>query len=302
MSSSIICRCAGLQNRAFHSAGVVDGLEISRHGNREISISPGFAVDREGRELVIQEAVVHDLRRHESHQQFLVLLGYKEVLERQAHRDDGVDAPAGAKQGSNRVAEIAEISLTPNLEGAGTVVQLGTVHLDANGDISNITHHNREIAAVVIPHSSIHAKHLVNGAVTVEKLSQEVIDAFRAAEIAILDESITFEKLSHDLRAKFGSGGHGWVRLPFRPQNLRRRRVLGAIIADRDQTDFNLDVEFAHCDLRGARGTMGIPVPGGGPPHPRVPHRRQYEKGSERASVAYWLERPGAKRGSHGHF
>lgn len=40
-------------NRALHSWGIIEGLEISRTGDKEISVAPGVAIDKLGREIVL---------------------------------------------------------------------------------------------------------------------------------------------------------------------------------------------------------------------------------------------------------
>jgi hypothetical protein len=42
-------------NRSLHTPGVVEGLEVSKVGDRQISISPGMAIDRDGQEMIFLE-------------------------------------------------------------------------------------------------------------------------------------------------------------------------------------------------------------------------------------------------------
>ena len=42
-------------NRMLHGWGVVTGLEVQKKGEREITINPGTAIDKEGRELMLAE-------------------------------------------------------------------------------------------------------------------------------------------------------------------------------------------------------------------------------------------------------
>jgi hypothetical protein len=70
-----------------------------------------------------------------------------------------------------------------------------------------------------------------------------------ARELA--DGAVTRSKLHASLRA-------GWVRLPFKPSPFPRsaKETSGAV-------DFVIGVTKTYCDARGAKGTMGIPVPPG---------------------------------------
>src|SRR5580658_6514977 len=47
-------------NKQFHSWGVVEGLEVKEHGEHEILIQPGHAVDKAGREIVLTQTVSRD--------------------------------------------------------------------------------------------------------------------------------------------------------------------------------------------------------------------------------------------------
>ena len=48
-------------NRIFHDWGVAEGLEVQKTEERSITINPGTAVDREGREIVLLNSVIRDL-------------------------------------------------------------------------------------------------------------------------------------------------------------------------------------------------------------------------------------------------
>ena len=43
-------------NRLLHAFGVADGLLVTRAGPTSVLVSPGTAVDRDGREIVLQDA------------------------------------------------------------------------------------------------------------------------------------------------------------------------------------------------------------------------------------------------------
>jgi hypothetical protein len=43
-------------NAALHDYGVADGLAVTRTGDREITVQPGLAIDRDGRELVLLDS------------------------------------------------------------------------------------------------------------------------------------------------------------------------------------------------------------------------------------------------------
>src|SRR5262249_157293 len=40
-------------NKAFHSFGITDGLQVVRSGSRQVTVKAGGAIDRDGREAVL---------------------------------------------------------------------------------------------------------------------------------------------------------------------------------------------------------------------------------------------------------
>ena len=81
-------------NRSLHIWGIAEGLEVARSGNREVTVAPGFAIDREGRELVVVTPIARDIGSSEHHHKELhVLLSHKERFEEaEAILRDGVRA------------------------------------------------------------------------------------------------------------------------------------------------------------------------------------------------------------------
>src|SRR5436190_16786281 len=53
-------------NRSLHGWGIVHGLEVddATHGTKAVTISPGYALDRHGQEIVIPTSVTVDLSGH----------------------------------------------------------------------------------------------------------------------------------------------------------------------------------------------------------------------------------------------
>ena len=48
-------------NTVLHSWGVADGLGVSKTGDKEVTISPGIALDNNGREIILLDPVKVDL-------------------------------------------------------------------------------------------------------------------------------------------------------------------------------------------------------------------------------------------------
>lgn len=238
-------------NRSLHLWGVVDGLRVVRSGNREVTVEPGFALDVEGRELVILKPVVRDISYSEHHKQVHVLVNYKDRM------DDADRRSSGGIEGYYRVTEDSEVGVTHESDKQGGGVLLATVHFDDSGNIRHVDNAVRRSAGSLIAPQSVHTGHLVDGSVTEPKLAPGLREILQPEKFQLPDGSVTAEKLAPDLRSALGA--RGWLRLPFKPINLRPK----GFHPRPEEGEFNVDAAFAHSDGRGARGTMGIPVPPG---------------------------------------
>jgi len=118
-----------LHNQTLYGWGVVRGLEVKRTGEREITISPGFAIDRDGRELVLTDAVRRDLSSSEHKSEIYITIGYAESW-------DEVDRHSGAGvDGFTRVTESPEISESKHQHTDGSVVTLAKVVINEVGHV-----------------------------------------------------------------------------------------------------------------------------------------------------------------------
>jgi hypothetical protein len=238
-------------NRSLHTWGVVDGLQTARSGNREVTVEPGFALDQEGRELVVASPTARDISSAENHKQLHVLISYKESF-------DEADRRSGSGiEGYNRLTEHAEVSVTHESNQFGSGILLATVHLDDESNIRHIDHAGRQLAGSLIAPQSVHTGHLADSSVTEQKLAPGLRDSLQPEKFQLRDGSVTVEKLSPDLQSALGA--RGWVRLPFKPISLKPKGHHWRA----EDGEFNVDIAFAHCDGRGARGTMAVPVPAG---------------------------------------
>lgn len=82
------------QNRRLHGVGVAEGLEVKLVGDNAISVSPGFALDREGRELLLRTSETLDLQGLAAGSTVKVWLGYRS---------------SGSEARRNRHADYAEV-------------------------------------------------------------------------------------------------------------------------------------------------------------------------------------------------
>src|SRR4051812_9239750 len=156
-------------NRELHSWGIVSGLHLSHEGQREVTVSKGFALDQEGRELIVPENIRHDLRSHEHHGEIYVVLAYEERFESSGGESEGREY--GVEQGFNRVVESTQLKFVRSAEEVGTGVLLGRIQLNSEGHITHVHHAGRQFAGSLIGHNAIQTHHLADGSVTEPKLS-----------------------------------------------------------------------------------------------------------------------------------
>lgn len=124
-----------LHNRQFHAWGVVEGLEVVERGPKQIEVKPGSAVDKEGREIVLQEreerdlsSFGHDSHGHDSH--VYITIGY--------HQEETDHVSRSGMEGHARVTETAVIHESRQDQLDSAAVVLARVHLDEHGHIRHI--------------------------------------------------------------------------------------------------------------------------------------------------------------------
>jgi hypothetical protein len=122
-------------NQAIHGWGIIKGLDISRTGDREISVTPGMAIDKLGREIVLAENSLTKSYRltaeFKANDVVFFTIAYANV------NDDADKNPSGDTTKFVRVTERPELSASKNPGDDGTTIVLGQVTLDATGNISS---------------------------------------------------------------------------------------------------------------------------------------------------------------------
>ena len=122
-----------LHNRLFHSWGVVEGLEVRKKDEREITVEPGAAIDKEGREILLSVPARHDLAQFRDTSHIYVTIAYKELKEEADFR------AVGGAEDYHRITESPEISVRKDEPPSGEpAVTLARVHLGEHGIIRHI--------------------------------------------------------------------------------------------------------------------------------------------------------------------
>jgi hypothetical protein len=119
-------------NRVLHGWGIVCGLEVraSTQGTRKVTISPGYALDRYGEEIVLPRSVAVDLSGHAADATVYVAVRYEERPERP------VPTPGG--QQYTRIRETFAVEVLTRPPRQKPLVVLADVELGRGGKVANI--------------------------------------------------------------------------------------------------------------------------------------------------------------------
>jgi hypothetical protein len=115
-------------NRSLHTPGVVEGLMVSKAGDRQIKVSAGMAINRKGQEMILlTESGAISLSG--SNTDVFVTIQYGETVE-------VPDTTSGLANQFRRVQEKPEIAFSTSKPSAeGPLILLASVKLDTNGNI-----------------------------------------------------------------------------------------------------------------------------------------------------------------------
>ena len=171
-----------LLNQRLHNWGIASGLEVQRVNNSEISITPGFAIVREGQEIFLSNdppPTNYNLSSFTGNAVVYLTIRYAEVL------DNSDRNPTGDTEKFVRRTERPNREAKPDVPPTdGSVMILAKVTLE-NGIISDrsidLSVRSRPVTAVVSP-TSINTNQLVDGAITTAKIADAAIIAAKLVE------------------------------------------------------------------------------------------------------------------------
>lgn len=191
-----------LHNRSLHSWGIAEGLQVTKTGDRQVSVAPGTALDKEGREIVLPSDPAPsplDLTQFGANANVYATIAWREV-------QDEVDRyTAGSVDNYTRTTERARIEVgTATPPADGSVTPLALVHLDGTGNVASIDESVRKFAGSDIPPGRIHTAELADQAITEGKLADNAVSrrtlvngAVDASKLA--DKAVSIRKLNADL-------------------------------------------------------------------------------------------------------
>ena len=120
-------------NRSIHGFGIIEGFEITP-GTKDISVAPGVAIDKLGREIVLSpQSVVksYDLSRFRANDLVFLTIAYDN------DNDEKDRNPSGDTTKFIRITERPKLEpTTTKPPDDGTVIVLGQVTLDASGNVT----------------------------------------------------------------------------------------------------------------------------------------------------------------------
>ena len=159
-------------NRLLHASGVADGLEVTRAAANQVRIAPGTAVDRNGREIALEDARIYQLVTGGNNVDVFLTIAYQEAFDPADHTTEGgVDE---FKRTTER-PQIQDSSSAPPADGS--VILLARIRLNASGVIESdgaINSDVRTLGSAKIAPKAITTTQLADGAVTLGKLATEV--------------------------------------------------------------------------------------------------------------------------------
>jgi hypothetical protein len=156
----------------MHTAGVASGLEITRTGPTQVRIAPGTAIDRDGREIALEDARTYSLVTGGNNQDVFLTIAYHEEFDPADHSTEG-----GADD-FRRTTERPLVQDTATAPPAdGSVILLAKIHLNAESKIDSDAAIDGTVRALVsakVAPKTVTTAQLADGAVTLEKLATAV--------------------------------------------------------------------------------------------------------------------------------
>lgn len=253
-------------NRVLQTGGVADGLVVTRTSANQVQVSPGTAVDKDGREIVLQDARTHTLATVGSNLDVYLTIAYGEFL-------DPIDQyPQAGPDKFIRITErpaMQDGSAVPPTDGS--VVVLARIRLNGQGAIDSDGSINNTVRTLVgskIAPQSIGTTQLADGAVTLAKLAPAVqpivsVDGVSNPGGNIDLVALNTITLSSDNTAKRITIGESHSALKNNPHETNAAQVGALPLQSYSFTHCQFaTVAFTNLDGSGATRTVNTVIPG----------------------------------------
>jgi hypothetical protein len=144
-----------LHNKALRSWGIVNGLNVAKTGDKEVSISPGLAVDAAGREIVILSTQPHAFASGAASVALYLTIAYQDF------RDPADLDSSGGVSDHTRITERPLVTSSTNPPpGDGSVIVLARIVLDAAGNVSTAIDTSVRRMSLITPGGDFEARTL----------------------------------------------------------------------------------------------------------------------------------------------
>ena len=158
-------------NRQMHTPGVADGFTVTKVAANQVRISPGTAIDRDGREIVLDDARVYTLVTGGNNVDVFLVISYQDLSDpADRYTQGGIDD-------FTRVTERPKIEDTSSAPPADSpALLLARIRLNATGVIesdASIDTTVRAVAFARLAPKSVVTAQLADGTVTLAKLAAE---------------------------------------------------------------------------------------------------------------------------------
>ena len=161
-----------LHQRAMHTSGVAEKLDVEFIAGRQVQVGAGSAIDRDGREIVLADARTYTLVSGGAGDDVYLTIAYHEDFDpADQFTQTGLD-------------EFTRITERPQLQDSiavppadGSAIVLARIRLNGRGAIesnASIDTSVRTLAGVTVAPRAVGTTHLADGAVTRDKLAPAV--------------------------------------------------------------------------------------------------------------------------------
>jgi hypothetical protein len=223
-------------NQLLHTWGVVDGLTVSKTGDKQVTVSPGMAINKDGKEIILPSDPSPQPINLSGTGDVYVTIEYQDVKD-----EADKDTTSGVINEYRRITERPLLkSTTSQPTNDGAVILLAKVNLSNNGNINTLDHSVRIFAsakiapravtidqladnsvnAAKIVDGAVGTAELANGSVTVDKLADNSVNAAKITDGAVgttelANGSVTVDKLADNSvnAAKITDGAVGTTEL-----------------------------------------------------------------------------------------
>jgi hypothetical protein len=160
-------------NRVLHASGVADGLTVSRVSATQVRVSSGTAIDRQGREIALEDPRTYTLSTAGNDLDVYLTISYGEFLD---PADKDTQAGLDKYVRTTERPQLQDGAAAPPTDGS--VILLARIRLSASGTIESdgsIDSSVRTMVSARLAPRCIGTEQLADGAVTFAKFATDAV-------------------------------------------------------------------------------------------------------------------------------